>query len=408
MMRYEVKKVFAKTGSKIALVLLFIVMGITCFFAMDVSYVDGEGISRSGPAAVSKLRAARKEWAGYLDEEKIREVIAENRRIQSTPEALSQNVDERNIAYGWKQGINDIRDLLNCSYATGFREHDYYRADSLTEDEAASFYENRIKLLREWLGSEAKDQYSGEEKAYLIRQYEKMETPLYYDYMTGWQQLFELSQTIIMLTMLILGYLVAGIFSNEFTWKADAVFFSSVHGRNKAVSSKIRAGFWIVTAVYFASFLLYTGIVLGYLGADGWNLPVQANWTAWKCFYNITNWQKYLFIAIGGYVGCLFISFLTMLISAKTRSTVLAVMTPVVLIFIPSFISNIDSPVVNKIIGLLPDQLLQIQMALGYFNLYSVGGMVVGEAPVILVLYTVLTIIIFPVLYQTYRRLQIK
>lgn len=407
-MRYEVKKVFAKKGSKIALVLLLIVMGITCFFATDVSYVDGEGNSQSGPAAVSKLRAARKEWAGYLDEEKIREVIAENRRIQNTPEALSQNVNERNIAYGWKQGINDIRDLLNCSYATGFREHDYYRADSLTEDEAASFYENRTKLLREWLENEAKDQYSGEEKAYLIRQYEKMETPLYYDYMTGWHQLFELSSTIIMLTMLILGCLVAGIFSNEFTWKADAVFFSSVHGRNKAVSSKIRAGFWIVTAVYFASFLLYTGIVLGYLGAGGWNLSVQANWTAWKCFYNITNWQKYLFIAIGGYVGCLFISFLTMLISAKTRSTVLAVMTPVVLIFIPSFISNIDSPVVNKIIGLLPDQLLQIQMALGYFNLYSVGGMVVGEAPVILVLYTVLTIIIFPVLYQTYRRLQIK
>lgn len=161
-----------------------------------------------------------------------------------------------------------------------------------------------------------------------------------------------------------------------------------------------------MTAVYFASFLLYTGIVLGYLGADGWNLPVQANWTAWKCFYNITNWQKYLFIAIGGYVGCLFISFLTMLISAKTRSTVLAVMTPVVLIFIPSFISNIDSPVVNKIIGLLPDQLLQIQMALGYFNLYSVGGMVAGEVPVILVLYTVLTVVIVPVVYHVYRRLQ--
>lgn len=406
MMRYEVKKVFAKTGSKIALVLLLIVMGITCFFAMDVSYVDGEGNSQSGPAAVSKLRAARKEWAGYLDEEKIREVIAENRRIQSTPEALSQNVDEENIAYGWQQGINDIRDLLNCSYATGFREHDYYRADSLTENEAASFYENRTKLLREWLESEAKDQYSGEEKAYLIRQYEKMETPLYYDYMTGWQQLFELSSTIIMLTMLILGYLVAGIFSNEFVWKADAVFFSSVYGRNKAVSSKIRAGFWIVTAVYFASFLLYTGVVLLYLGADGWNLPVQANWTAWKCFYNITNWQKYLFIAIGGYVGCLFISFLTMLISAKTRSTVLAVMTPVVLIFIPSFLSNIDSPLVNKIIGLLPDQLLQVQMAVGYFNLYEIGGRVVGEVPFILVLYTVLTVVIVPVVYHVYRRLQ--
>lgn len=408
MMRYEIKKVFVKTGSKIALVLLLAVMGITCFFATNVSYVDGEGNSRSGPAAVSKLRAAQKEWAGYLDEEKVREVIAENRRIQSTPEALSQNVTERNIAYGWKQGITGIRDLLNYSYAEGFREYDYYRADLLTEDDAVSFYENRTKLLREWLEGEAKDQYSEKEKAYLIRQYESLETPFYYDYMTGWQQLFELSPTIIMLTMLILGYLVAGIFSNEFTWKADAVFFSSVYGRNKAVSAKIKAGFWIVTGVYFASFLLYTGIVLLYLGADGWNLPVQVSWTAWKCFYNITNWQKYLLIGIGGYVGCLFISFLSMLISAKTRSTVLAVMTPVILIFIPSFLSSIDSPLVNKIIGLLPDQLLQMQTALGYFNLYSVGGRVVGGAPVILVLYAVLTIAILPVLYQIYRRLQIN
>lgn len=408
MMRYEIKKVFVKTGSKIALVLLLAVMGITCFFATNVSYVDGEGNSRSGPAAVSKLRAAQKEWAGYLDEEKVREVIAENRRIQSTPEALSQNVTERNIAYGWKQGITGIRDLLNYSYAEGFREYDYYRADLLTEDDAVSFYENRTKLLREWLEGEAKDQYSEKEKAYLIRQYESLETPFYYDYMTGWQQLFELSPTIIMLTMLILGYLVAGIFSNEFTWKADAVFFSSVYGRNKAVSAKIKAGFWIVTGVYFASFLLYTGIVLLYLGADGWNLPVQVSWTAWKCFYNITNWQKYLLIGIGGYVGCLFISFLSMLISAKTRSTVLAVMTLVILIFIPSFLSSIDSPLVNKIIGLLPDQLLQMQTALGYFNLYSVGGRVVGGAPVILVLYAVLTIAILPVLYQIYRRLQIN
>lgn len=408
MTKYEIKKVFAKTGSKIALALLLVVMGITCFFATNVSYVDEQGNSQGGPTAVSRLRAAQKEWAGYLDEEKIREVIVENNRIQNTPEALSQNVTESNIAYGWQQGIMDIRDLLNCSYAAGFREHDYYRADSLTEADAPSFYENRIKLLREWLEGEAKDQYSETEKAYLIRQYEKMATPLYYDYMTGWRQLFELSPTIIMLTMLILGYLVAGVFSNEFTWKADAVFFSSVYGRNRAVSAKIGAGFWIVTGVYFASFLLYTGIVLLYLGADGWNLPVQVSWTAWKCFYNITNWQKYLLIGIGGYIGCLFIAFLTMLISARTRSTVLAVMTPVILIFIPSFISNIDSLLVNKIIGLLPDQLLQIQSALGYFNLYPVGGMIAGEVPVILVLYAVLSAAILPVLYQTYRRLQIS
>lgn len=408
MTRYEIKKVFSKLSSKIALIVLLVVMGITCFFALDISYVDEDGNTKNGPSAVSELKAAQKEWAGCLDEEKIRKVIAENRRIQNTPEALSQDIRELEIAYSWTQGIREIRNLLNCSYAKEFRDYDYYRADSLTEDAAPDFYKNRVRLLEEWLEGEAKDQFSDKEKEYLINQYNNLNMPLYYDYMAGWQQLFEFAPTIVMLTMLILGYLVAGIFSNEFTWKSDAVFFSSVYGRNKAVTSKIKAGFCIVSTIYFAAFFIYTGTVLLYLGADGWNLPVQSSWISWKCFYNITNWQKYLLISIGGYIGCLFISFLSMLLSAKTKSSVLAVMVPVILIFIPSFISNIDSPVISKIILLLPDQLLQVGTALGYFSLYSIGGTIVSGVPIIIILYTVLTIAVLPVLYQTYRHLQIN
>ncbi|MEH2947614.1 hypothetical protein [Sporofaciens sp. JLR.KK001] len=51
--------------------------------------------------------------------------------------------------------------------------------------------------------------------------------------------------------------------------------------------------------------------------------------------------------------------------------------------------------------------MLQAGEALNYFNLYSVGGRITGELPVILILYTILTIVILPVQYQTYRRMQI-
>ena len=212
MIKYEIKKVFAKTSSKIAVMLLFIVIAITCFFALDVSYVDENGDSQKGWTAVLALKAAQKEWAGVLDEEKIQKVIAENQRIRKTPEALSQNIRENDIAYGWGQGIMEIRNLINCAYAKAFREYDYYRADSVSQEAAVDFYDNRTKLLKTWLEDEAQYQYSSAEKEYLIRQYENLETPLYYDYMAGWLQLFEFSPTIVMLVMLILGYLVAGAF----------------------------------------------------------------------------------------------------------------------------------------------------------------------------------------------------
>lgn len=407
MFQYEIKKVFSKTGSKIALLLLLGLVALCCFFASRVTYIDENGDHETGPAAAAKLKEVRKQWAGPLDEETLRRAIAENARIRRSPQARSTDVKENDIAFGWGQGVEEIRDLLNCAYAASFREYDYYRADSLSVDDAGRFYENRITLLSDWLSAEANEQYSAAEKEYLLDRYRKIKTPFYYDYMEGWVHLFEYSPTLIMVTMLILGYLVSGIFSGEFSSKSDAVFFSSVYGRNKAVLAKIKAGFCITTVVYFASVLLYSAFLLLYFGADGQSCPVQTDWGSWKCFYPVSIGQKYVLIVLGGYVGCLFISCLSMLVSAKTRSALPAVIVPFALIFIPSFLGNINHPLVNKIIGLLPDQLLQVSTSLDYFNLYSLAGTVLGAIPVALVLYICLTVALLPVIYQIYRKKQI-
>ena len=407
MFRYEVKKVFAKMGGKIALLLLAGVLILACWSAADVSYVNESGESEYGIAAVRKLREAQKDWAGTLDEEKLRRVIEELRRIDATPQAHSEDVRESNIAYGWQQGVLGIRWLMVYAYADGFRDSDYFRPDSLDPEVASVFYSNRIRLLRDWLEDEYDSAYykfSDAEKAYLIKQYEALETPFYYDYLEGWKQLFAWYPMVAMLTMIILGYLVSGIFANEFQWKADAIFFTAMHGRNKAVAAKVKAGFGIVTVIYWMMILLYTAFALLYLGANGAACPVQVNWESWKCLYNIKIWQEYALLVIGGYVGCLFISFLVMFISAKGKSAVVAVMTPVLLIFLPSFVGNIDSDVVDKILGLLPDQLLQINRALGYFILYKLGGKVVGAVPILFVLYGVFTLVLLPMVYKVYRK----
>ena len=404
MFRYEVKKVFSVTKSKIALILLAMIVGVTCYFATDVAYTNEKGEQETGIGAVRQLRAAQKEWSGWLDEEKVRQVIKENSRINDTPEAKSRDYRENNIAYGWKQGIREIRALLNCSYARQFREYDYYLADSLSESRAGEFYQNRTRLLQEWLAQEAKDQFTDAEKDYLVRQYETIETPFYYDYMKGWTQLFEFAPTIVMITMLFLGYLVAGIFSSEFTWRADDIFFASFYGRNKAVAAKVKAGVGIVTVIYWTAVLIYSVIVLGYLGADGWNCSVQADSTGWKCFYHIMVWQKYLLIITGGYAGCLFMAGLCMYVSARFQSAVLAVMVPFVLIFLPSFVGNIETHAVTKILGLLPDRLLQVGQALNYFDLYEVGGKVIGAVPVLFAMYGALAVVLLPVIYYTGKR----
>ena len=403
MLRYELKKIFVKPGGKIALLLLAVLLGVTCWFATDRGFINEQGNSETGIGAMRKLRSATKEWAGELTEERLAEVIAENARINALPGYWGDDGWATDMGYGWKQGIDDINDML-CRAFGKFREYDYRIVNSLTPEDAGQFYERRILQLKEWLSGNDGDSFSDKEKEFLIHRFEELETPLYYDYMIGWDQLFEFAPTVIMITVLILGFLAAGIFSGEFQLKADAVFFSSRHGRDKGSAAKLGAGLVMVTVIYWVMILLYSVIVLGYLGADGAGCPIQITGRGWKSFNNITIFQEYLLIIFGGYLGVLFMLLLVMLVSAKAKSAVLAVTVPFLFLFAPNFLMMIPDEVINKICGLLPDQLLQMNMVVGFYNLYQIGGIVTGAAPILIAVYLPLTVILCPVIYQVYRR----
>lgn len=362
MIRFELKKIFSKSVSKIILVILMIVLCVVSYFAIG--------------------------YAGYVNE------------------YLSNDVIESNKAYSKKQGFSDIRELINRTFCD-FQEYNYYRADSVTQEEIHLFYDRRTESLIEWLNSdEQENRYSEQERQFLIAQYEKLETPFYYEYSDGWEALLEYAPSIFMLVVFISGFLVSGIFSDEFQLKADSIFFSAKLGRNKAIAAKIKAGFIVVTSIYWIMILLYSEIVLAVLGTGGANCAIQNGFSNWKSFYNITYLQDYLLTVFGGYIGTLFILFLSMLASAKARSKALAVTIPFIILFIPSFLSGIS--VLSEVSGLLPDQLLQVCTAIKTFNLYRIGTKVVGAVPIILTMYFILFCILFPVLYRVYRKTEIK
>lgn len=408
MVYYEIKKVLSRTSSRIAIAFLGIILLWVCYFSvMNVRYINEKGESETGIAAVHKLKEARKEWSGELTEEKIAAVIAENNRINQTPQALSSDIRQQEIAYSWTQGYYDIRNMIINSFGT-FREYDYYLIDSLKPEDASNFYDNRILRLQEWLDTEAKDMYSPKEKEFLLAQYRTLETPLYYDFIEGWMQMRDTSAAIVMITVLVLGFLVSGIFSRETQLKADSIFYSSYYGRNKAVHAKIKAGLLLVTVIYWMMMIISAAVVLGIIGWDGAGCPIQVGMGGWKSLYHLTFIQQYLLILFGGYIGTLVFSFLTMLVSARTRSAVVAVMTPFVLIFAPTFLTEISEPAITKIVGLFPDQMLQISQVTGMFNLYQIGGKIMGSIPVLFVLYSIVFIILYPVIYQIYKRVEVK
>lgn len=111
-------------------------------------------------------------------------------------------------------------------------------------------------------------------------------------------------------------------------------------------------------------------------------------------------------IIVGGYIGTLFIMMITMFVSAKLRTSVVAALIPFVVIFIPSFLENVTA--VKKLIGILPNQLLQIKTVLNSFDIYQIGNKVFTSGKIIFAVYTILTILAIPALYRAYSRMQIR
>ncbi len=411
MVRFECKKIFGTLGGKAALLIYVGFLVLSCWLsASGVFFTDEAGERVYGPEAVRQIRDARNEWEGVLDEEKIAAVIRELGRIAASPEYTSDSIAERDAAYGWQEGIRPIRNMMIDAYNDSLDEYeynDYYLPESLRPEDAADFYSNRMKLLTKYLETgNGKNQFTEKEKQWLIRQYADWETPIYYDYFLGWKQLLENHMYIPSYGMLVICFLLTGIFTKEFRWRADAVYFSTVYGRSKATAAKIKAGFLTVTVLYWGAMLIYTLFTLGYFGFEGAGCAVQLVENYWQCPYNLTCAKAYFLCLICGYVGNLFVAFLTMYVSAKTRSAAFSVTVSFISIFIGWMLEMPEIEALENI-TLLPDRLLSAFVYLNKFEVCDFGFTAAGTLTASFLLYGALTATLVPMMYRTYRKKQI-
>ena len=415
MVRYELKKVFSRRMNQIVVVLLAAtLMVVTYFGIVNIYYyvpddqADYGTAEIYGPAAAKRLHEDTAPYEGLLTEDVIRRVIEDHLAKINTPEYQSGDITLQNLLYCKTQGYRDIHYLISCAY-TGFRDLDFYAIDRLQPEDAARFYDLRVENLTDWLNSpEAADLFTEEEKDFLIQQYSASETPWKYEMHDGWKAIFEYAPTLCMIMVFLVGFLVAGIFSSESQLKADAIFYSTYHGRKKAIRAKILAGLILINVVYWAMLLIYTAIMLGIFGTSGWDCPIQITGAGWKSFYNITIFEKYLIILFSGYIGVTVICLLTMLVSAKTGSSMVAVVVPFAVIIIPDVLDSLENLLdISSFLGLLPDQLLQMSYVLRYFNLYSIGGKIMGSLHILPWIYLALSVVLVPVIYRVFRKKQV-
>ena len=420
MVWYEIKKILVRPSCQIAMILLVIlaVQFCTQVVSGDIGnslyWIDEDGQRKTGIVASQELRKAQKKWTGTLDQEMLEDALEELKRIEGESKAVSDDISsQQNYAYIRGQELKSIRDLLNQSFKSDYqwKYEDYFIAETLEPEQLPLFYENRINQLKEWLYNEQSSgfqRYTEKEKQYLISCYESLETPFEVGYTAGWDMAYEASASIGLWGSIILAYLMSGIFAGEFRWKADSVYFSTECGRKEGVSAKLKAGFVVTTALYWITTIAVNLFILGCLGFEGSNCPLQATFNWWNSIYNVTFLQRSVLSAIDGYVCWLFISALVMLVSAISKSITLSVTIPSLLILIPRFLDNGNLPdVVSNFLKLMPYKMMSTYGS-DSINLFTFFGSVQTPITIQRILYPCITVLLVLSCYRVYRKKELR
>lgn len=271
MLKFEIKKYFSKTVNKLILiVVLLVAVGYSFLAAESMRYTDTDGVSLDGIGKITagrKLAADKNQWKGKLTAERIADAV---RNYKGLRQQYQGEVPDSE--YGKK--VQAYWDILNFT-ANVYTVEPEFLPDvmvRISEEEVNNIYDiyadNQQKASEEY-GK------TPEQEEFIKEQYGKLEIPADYEAYDSWETMTMYIQTYVIILVIVIGFMAAGIFDEEFRNHAELVFFAAKYGRSKAVRNKIAAGMLTATVVYWTGAGIMSLISFGIMGASGFHTPYQ-------------------------------------------------------------------------------------------------------------------------------------
>lgn len=416
MIWYEIKKNLLRPSCRIVLALLLALSLYACYQEVygdnGVEWLTETGERLKGPAAARQMRSAQEEWFGIVDRPMLENALTVLKQYEAEEKDHPEDVNYR---FRHIQPVWEIRNLLNLSGKDYYewKPLDFFIAETLTAETLPNVKEQRVKQLKNYLYDDtylASSRFSPQEKEYLLSCFENMDSTIQMGYAQGWEHAFNAGYYVIFYGSILMAFLVSGIFSSEFRWKTDAVYFSTELSREKGVIVKLAAGFFLTTVVYWSLMLFLYLLILSMLGFDGGSLSILAYpMENWKSIYNLTFQQRSLLALMDGYLIWMLFAAAAMLVSASTRSAGLAVTVPAMLILIPNFLdANGITSASSFLMGFFPDKMARAYVGNFPYILGSIFGKVMPMLYIQRVLYLVITIMLTLASWQVFRSRQVS
>lgn len=393
MIRYEWKMIMRNRLCK-ALLLSVI------FFAIFLSYlaiensinVDEDSAEGNSLVAVRQLMEEKNQCRGPLTPVRIREIVEKGN-------ALDRNGLEGKSKENKPAAFFDIAFFASSAFYGEHTDDD----DSLAIlREKPHNIEKIYDRYRENLKAESKEYgKTKEQREFLLKKFQEIKMPVHYEAFQPWEGVFKYIEVFSIILLIISAFFSARIFAQEFRYRSDSVFFSTLHGRGKAIRGKIVSGLLMTTILYWVGIGLLCLLCFSVMGTSGGKTMFQFD--APYAIYIVSFRQLCGIAALCGYIACLLASSISMLIAAKTRVTIIAIVIPLLLFLITPFIAR-NISIQYDFLMLMPYHLNNILNCSRIPYIFQLGSFVFRQIPFLMLAYSGLAVALLPLTYQCYKK----
>lgn len=411
--QFELKKIFKRKSTKIAIVLTFsCIILLTISFVNDNLYTNINGDDLHGPSAIHLKKEQFSNLEGYLTIEALSNAFLE---YQSAINNSANDTSEHNLGSEMSnevyikhiQKYNDVLNLIRRTYSP-VGTYNYYVLSSLSLEDLNHFYSTRSDKVLEVLNMDySYGNYIESEKVHIIALNNKVKTPFYFAYTDGWSDMLKRGfLTISLIIVFAVCVCISPLFSNEYQSGTDAIILSTKYGKNMVIIAKIISSVVFASILYFGAMILFSGIMLFNYGMEGWNASFQI--LSFLSPYPLTILQVFLNGIALGYLVVLSTTSFTIFLSAKSRTAFSVIIVNALWILAPLFIqSSKTNMLFNRILELFPAKAMDAFTVFSVFDTYNLFGHIVSYPCMIIVFSIVVIIISIPFTYTAFKNHQV-
>ena len=319
---YEFKKLWSRTAIlAVAALILFSMIMAGIYYI----YYENPIITATG----ERVTAVNNYWRLKKESESL-EGVVNQKYLENIVNEFESSIEKRDFSHRF--GMDTMRfniasyllnfpaDLERTSNFSMQFDYDYLKSEQ-------AFYDQYKKGVKEVIRNQQKlvknrnefawFLYTGEQLEKIDNKVDSLKTPFKVSYFSGLEKTIYDFTTQYWIVLIVLSFVLCGVFSKDSTNGIDEITLASTWGRKKNMNAKAIAGNLFSVVVYFifiATILILNGI---FASLHGWGMSVQVLWRS--CLYNMSIGTAIMIMFAMGLLGTLLIANFVMLISIITK-----------------------------------------------------------------------------------------